>query len=292
MNRADIPSLDDLRAFEATARLGSVRLAAEHLALTHGAVSRRITKLSEDLGFRLFEKSGRGLRLTSAGQTLNLTLGRFFGELAATVETLRAASGQQRTLVLSCEPSVAMRWLIPRLGAFQGAHPHIALHLSVGGGPVEFHRDRIDLAIRRLDFAMPPSWRVQHLFAERVGPVMSPKLTPSFKRGDYIALGSKTRAKAWTQWLEAHPAVPRPTEIRYFDHHFLIVEAACAGLGVAMSPLVLASDDLEKKRVVGPLGFDTDGSHYGLIWQGRAELAGAEIELANWLKTECSRSLA
>ena len=73
MKRADIASLDDLRAFEATARLGSVRLAADSLALTHGAVSRRISKLSDDLGFRLFEKRGRGLRLTSAGETLNLT---------------------------------------------------------------------------------------------------------------------------------------------------------------------------------------------------------------------------
>lgn len=290
MKRADIPSLDDLRAFEATARLGSVRLAADSMALTHGAVSRRITKLSDDLGFRLFEKSGRGLRLTSAGQTLNLTLGRFFGELAATVESLRAANARQSTLVLSCEPSVAMRWLIPRLAGFQGAHPDIALHLSVGGGPVEFSRDRIDLAIRRLDFAMPESWQVQRLFQEMVGPVMSPKLAPAFKRGDYIALGSKTRPEAWSRWLKTHPSVPRPSEIRYYDHHFLIVEAASAGLGVALSPLVLATDDLGRKRLVGPLGFDVDGSHYGLIWQEKAELVGAELELAKWLQEECSRS--
>ena len=290
MKRGDIPSLDDLRAFEATARLGSVRLAADSLALTHGAVSRRITKLADDLGFRLFEKSGRGLRLTSAGQTLNLTLGRFFVELAATVDSLRAANTRQSTLVLSCEPSVAMRWLIRRLARFQGAHPDVALHLSVGGGPVEFNRDRIDLAIRRLDFAIPESWQVQRLFPEKVGPVMSPTLAPAFKRGDYIALGSKTRPKAWSQWLKAHPSVPRPTEIRYHDHHFLMVEAASAGLGVALSPFVLATDDLDAKRLVGPLGFDADGSHYGLIWQRGAELAGAGLALARWLQQECSRS--
>ncbi len=290
MKRAEIPSLDDLRAFEATARLGSVRLAADSLALTHGAISRRITKLSEELGFRLFEKSGRGLRLTSAGQTLNLTLGRFFGELAATVEGLRASNARQNILVLSCEPSVAMRWLIPRLAGFQGAHPDIAVHLSVGGGPVEFDRDRIDLAIRRLDFAIPESWQVQRLFAEKVGPVMSPELALAFKRGDYIALGSRTRKQAWSQWLKSHPSVPRPSEIRYFDHHFLSVEAASAGLGVALSPLVLATDDLVRSRLVGPLGFDADGSHYGLIRQGRTELAGAARELAGWLQQECSRS--
>ena len=115
MERSDIPSLDDLRAFETAARLGSLRSAGDSLALSHGAVSRRITKLSRDLGFKLFEKDGRGQRLTPAGETLNLTLGRFFAELAATVESLRAAEVEQPAVVLSCEPSVAMRWLIPRL---------------------------------------------------------------------------------------------------------------------------------------------------------------------------------
>jgi len=92
MRRSDIPSLDDMRAFEAVARLGSVRLAADHLALTHGAVSRRITKLSTELGFVLFERHGRGLRLTSAGETLRLTLERFFAELVATVPSMLSCS--------------------------------------------------------------------------------------------------------------------------------------------------------------------------------------------------------
>ncbi|MBZ9870365.1 LysR family transcriptional regulator [Mesorhizobium sp. BR1-1-9] len=287
MKRSEIPSLDDLRAFETTARLGSVRLAADSLALTHGAVSRRITKLSDDLGFKLFEKSGRGLRLTAAGETLNLTLGRFFTELTTTVDSLRSAHSQQNALVLSCEPSVAMRWLIPRLANFQSAHSHIALHLSVGGGPVEFRRDRIDLAIRRLDFALPDAWRVQRLFAEKMGPVMSPQLAPAFAAGEYIALGSKTRPDAWSHWLSTHPAVRPPTEIRFYDHHFLIVEAALAGLGVSLSPMVLAADDIDRERLVAPAGFDSDGSHYGLIWIGKTELSGKARDLARWLEAQC-----
>jgi DNA-binding transcriptional LysR family regulator len=290
MKRADIPSLDDLRAFEATARHGSVRLAADSLALTHGAISRRITKLSNDLGFRLFEKSGRGLRLTPAGDTLHLTLSRFFAELAATVESLRASNAKQSTLVLSCEPSVAMRWLIPRLGSFQKSHTDIAVHLSVAGGPVEFRRERIDLAVRRLDFQIPASWNIQRLFAEKVGPVMSPQLAPAFEHGDYIALGSKTRPDAWSQWLAAHPLILRPNEIRYYDHHSLMVEAACAGLGVALSPLVLATDDLLSERLVAPVGFDADGSHYGLVWIDEKELTGARLALFRWLQEECSKS--
>jgi DNA-binding transcriptional LysR family regulator len=289
MKRSDIPSLDDMRAFETVARLGSVRLAAASLSLTHGAVSRRVAKLSENLGFQLFGKSGRGLRLTAAGQTLNLTLGRFFTELAA-VETLRLKNAESNALVLSCEPSVAMRWLIPRLASFQDAHPDVALHLSVGGGAVDFRRDRVDLAIRRLDFALPETWNVERLFAERVGPVMAPRLASAFQAGNYIALGSKTRPDAWTHWLAAHPAFQPPREIRYFDHHFLVVEAALAGLGVALSPLILATDDIERNRLMAPAGFDFDGSHYGLIWSGEMPLVGRAQELAHWLQDNFQRS--
>ena len=289
VDRSDIPSLDDLRAFEATARLGSVRLAADSLALTHGAVSRRITKLSNDIGVGLFEKSGRGLRLTPAGETLNLTLGRFFGELAATVQSLRATSAGKTTLVLSCEPSVAVRWLIPRLGDFQAAHPNIALHLSVGGGLVDFRKSHVDLAIRRLDFAVPETWHARTLFPEKMGPVMRPELVPRFEQGAYLALGSKTRPDAWAQWLKTHVSARRPTEIRYYDHHALIVEAASAGLGVALSPLVLAVDDVERGSLAAPSGFDPDGSQYGLLWLGSSELQGVELELADWLQAQFSR---
>lgn len=288
MDRSDIPSLDDLRAFEATARLGSVRLAADSLALTHGAVSRRITKLANDIGVKLFDKSGRGLRLTPAGATLNLTLGRFFGELAATVHSLRASSSGQTALVLSCEPSVAMRWLIPRLGTFQAAHPDLAIHLSVGGGLVDFRRTQVDLAIRRLDFAVPEAWNVRPLFREEMGPVMRPDCLPRYQQGDYIALGAKTRPDAWSHWLQTHPAAPRPTEIRYFDHHSLIVEAASAGLGVALSPHVLVADDVQRGSLVAPAGFDPDGSQYGLIWLGASELQGAPLALAQWLQAQFS----
>lgn len=127
------PSLNDLRAFEAVARLGSVRAAADELALTHGAVSRRVAKLADDLGLALVEPAGRGLRVTAGGQLLASTMQRALALIQDTIDTLQARD-TRRPLVLSCERSVAMRWLIPRLSAFQDRHPQIELHLSVGGG--------------------------------------------------------------------------------------------------------------------------------------------------------------
>ena len=290
VKRSDIPSLDDLRAFETAARLGSLRSAGDSLALSHGAVSRRVTKLSRDLGFKLFEKDGRGQRLTPAGETLNLTLGRFFAELAATVESLRSAEVEQPAVVLSCEPSVAMRWLIPRLANLQEAHPEIALHLSVGGGPVEFRRDRIDLAFRRLDFALPESWHIERLFAETVGPVLSAQLLAAFQEGRYTGLGSRSRPDAWSHRLSTHPSFRRPAQIRFYDHHFLMLEAASAGLGVALSPFILATDDISRDRIVAPAGFDADGSSYGLIWPTGRDSVGATRVLFEWLRKAFMRS--
>lgn len=86
------------------------------------------------------------------------------------------------------------------------------------------------------------------------------------------------------------PSVRRPREIRFYDHHFLIVEAATAALGVALSPWVLATDDIDRGRLVAPAGFDPDESHYGLIWMGETELSGKAHDLALWLQAQCKIS--
>lgn len=278
------PSLNDLRAFEAVARLGSVRAAADELALTHGAVSRRVAKLADDLGLALVEPAGRGLRVTAGGQLLASTMQRALALIQDTIDTLQARD-TRRPLVLSCERSVAMRWLIPRLSAFQDRHPQIELHLSVGGGPLNFARDQATLALRRLDFPVHPDWIVTPLMAENMGPVMAPSLLPAFQAGDYVALSSRTRPRAWDDWLNQAPGRPAPRATRSLDHHFLMVEAAAAGLGVALSPRILALDDLRSGRLVAPLDFTPDGSSYGLI-ESRATPAGAAPALAalkQWL---------
>lgn len=290
MKRSDIPSLDDLRAFETTARLGTGRLAADELALTHGAVSRRITKLSRDLGITLFKKEGRGLKLTPEGETLYLTVNRFLQELETTVKRLKATVETENTLVLSCEPSVAMRWLIPRLPKFQEKHPDVTVHLSVGGGPLSFRRDRVDLAIRRLDFALPENWHVQKLFAEKVGPVMTRDVLTEFESGNFIGLGTRTRSEAWPDWLANEKNRFQPKETRYYDHHFLMVEAASVGLGVALSPEVLAMDEINKGRLVAPLGFEPDGSYYGVIWANDIGLSDKAEHVVEWLSEETDKA--
>lgn len=285
MNRTDIPYLDDLRAFETTARCGTVRAAADELSLTHAAISRRITRLADMIGVPLFEKSGRGLRLTNAGDQLADVCRRSFDDLTRTVALMREAQATDtQAILLSCERSVAMCWLIPRLSQFQDTHPQIDVHLSVGGGPVDPRQDRATLSLRRLDFAVADHWSVVPLFDETVGPVMSPDMRSGFDQSDYIALGSKTRRDAWDKWLSKHPNAPRPRETRMFDHHFLMVEAASSGLGVGLVPHIVALDALKRERLIAPFGFDADGSRYGVLHPSSIPLRHDALLLLEWLR--------
>lgn len=282
MKRSDIPSLDDLRAFEVVARLGSVRAAAAELNLTHGAVSRRVSKLSEHLDIRLLEVDGRGLRLTEEGSRLAEATTDALSLVSAALEDIRKVD-LSPPIVVSCERSVAMRWLIPRLSEFQDRHPEIDFHLSVGGGGFDFARDRITLAIRRLDFAIDANWQVERLIEEEVGPVMHPAMTDRFAAGDYVALAAKTRPDGWQKWSTAHPDAPKPRSTRFLDHHFLMVEAAASGLGVAMCPKIIAIDDIRKGRLTAPFGFHPDGSHYGVIRSALARRTAGIDQFVSWL---------
>lgn len=277
-----MPSLDDLRAFAAVVRLGSVRAAATELALTHGAVSRRVSKLADDLKLQLLEPDGRGVRPTRDGSRLAEAATDALKGIAASLTEIRSSSDAQ-PIVLSCERSLAMRWLIPRLSDFQDRHPGIDVHLSTGGGALDFARDRITLAIRRLDFPLAPDWAVTTLTQEAVGPVMRPDLAQRFADGGYLALGSLTRPEAWKNWLVSRPDMPTPRDVRLYDHHFMMLEAAANGLGVALSPRIIAMDDIATGRLLAPAGFDKDGTSYGLIRPGGLEMTDNVRALEKWV---------
>ncbi len=180
-----------------------MRAAATELNLTHGAVSRRVSKLAGDIGLELLEAHGRGLRLTADGEKLAQATSRALAVVSTTLDELRRTTAAQPVLV-SCERSLAMRWLIPRLAEFQDRYPDVDLHLAVGGGAFDFTRDRVTLAIRRLDFAINSRCAITTLTREEMGPVMQVGMVERFWAGDYVALASKTRPDAWDNWERAN----------------------------------------------------------------------------------------
>lgn len=270
-----LPPLGALRCFEAAARLESFTRAADELHLTHGAISRAVRALEEDLGTPLFERRSRRVFLTAAGARLRDATAEAFAAISAATRDLRRHATAP-PLVLSCEPTLLMRWLIPRLPSFQTECPNVALHLAAGGGPVPFEREGIDLAIRRDDFVFPAGVEAVPIMAERVGPVCSPAVAEALRSGSVAAgaagflagatlLHTRTRPDAWHRWAELSSTVIAPSREQHFEHFYFSLQAATAGLGVAIGPSALVQQEIEAGTLVAPFGSLEDGSGYYLL---------------------------
>ncbi|KQV58614.1 MULTISPECIES: LysR substrate-binding domain-containing protein [unclassified Caulobacter] len=262
MARRQLPSLNALRAFEAFGRHGRMTLAADELCVTHGAVSRQIRQLEEQLGVALTEGPRSRLRMTEAGLKLAQALSPAFDQIEAAVP--RPVQAGPRPLVVSCLPTFAMKWLIPRLPGFQAAHPDIPVRVAESNGPFDFKDDGIDLAIRmRVPGQPAPYDSVVTPFMEHFhGPVMAPELAAAgpmtLERVCALPrLLTRTFPESWLDWARNFDLdlLPTPVSEQEFDHYFYMLEAAAAGLGVAIGPWAFVQRDLASGRLVAPLGF-------------------------------------
>jgi len=290
--RDNLPSLMALRCFEAAARHEHFSRAADELHLTHGAVSRAVRLLEDDLGVALFERRSRRVFLTDAGRKLAQAVHDGLHLMRQAAHALRADAARAQRWVLSCEPTLLMRWLMPRWPDFQAAYPGVEIHLAAAGGPFSFDNG-IDMAIRRDDFTWPAGYHAERLFAEKVGPVCRPDKVETWfsdgrdgralKRGA-SRLHTRTRPDAWKEWAAAARQSPGSGRGQTFDHFYFSLQAAVAGLGVAIGPWHLVRDDLESGVLVAPMGFVEDGSHYCLLTPEPLTDGSAQSNLRDWLR--------
>jgi DNA-binding transcriptional LysR family regulator len=286
MGWAALPPLNALLPFEATVRHASMTAAAQELHVTHGAVSRQVQNLERALGTRLFERQTRALRPTPQARQLAAVIRDALDQIDAAVQQIshRTPTGP---LTLSCEPTLLMRWLIPRLPELAVSVPDVVIHLSAAGGPVSFERDDVDLAIRRDDFPFPERASRTRLFGERVGPVCRPDLAARLT-GAGVAqatlLHSATRPQAWDDWQRITGVRAQPTSEQTLEHFYLTVQAAAAGVGVAIAPYAVVCDDLERGQLVAPFGFVPDGTSYHLLSRQSPEQDGRIGLLTGWLR--------
>ena len=298
-----LPPLKSLQVFEAVARTGSVVRAADALHVTQGAVSKQLRLLEAELGVALFERRNRGVYLTAAGAELQHACAQAMQMLAQGVQAVRRQA-EAGPLVLSCEPTLAMHWLIPRLALFQATHPQIRLHLVAAGGAVDFVRDRVDLAIRRNDIALQPDWQVHTLAAEFMGPVAAPALASQLARpatarkqsdAAWTALHSHSRPGAWPQWLAQQRGAKKrwvaDMPAMWLEHFYLCLQAALSGLGVAMASVYMADAAVQAGALQAPQGWLADGSQYLLIQAGSQHQAAALL-VADWLRQQMRQTQA
>jgi len=293
MARRSLPSLNALRAFEAFGRHGRMTLAADELCVTHGAISRQIRQLEDDLGAPLTEGPRNRLRLTEAGLKLAQTLTRALDDIDDAIPRQAQAT---RPLTISCFGTLAMKWLIPRLSGFHEAHPDIPLRIEEANGPFDFREDRIDLAIRMRPTGVPPTDDAEVLFfmPHYHGPVVSPDLAAQASTLEGLErlprLHTATYTPAWSDWTELSGVTLAPARIdREFDHYFYMLEAAAGGLGVAIAPWAFVQGDLASGRLKAPMGFIEGRVAFVAVTPKTGALPAA-LRFRDWLVAEAANT--
>ncbi len=235
-----LPPLTALEAFVQVARTGSVKAAAEELALSAPALSRRIQALERFLGFALFDRRHQQLEINKHGQRLLSEIAPALDALGAAIEV--ATSGVRALRIrLSVLPLFASQRLFPRLGELRKAHPE--LHLDVDTSPNAIARlgDGLDAAIV-LARDVDPALYARELDRDAVYLIAAKSRTEGpqqISRPEDIAretvLIHRDMATTFDVW-KAGVGLPdlQPASIDYYDSGALMLEAAAQGMGIAV----------------------------------------------------------
>jgi DNA-binding transcriptional LysR family regulator len=294
--RWQLPPLELLLAFEASARHLSFTKAAGELSLTQSAVSRQIQALEESLGMRLFERRTRALLLTEAGQRFYQVAQQALGVLDAATQKLRGAAAA-RTVTVTTTPGFASLWLIPRLNGYLQANPGVDVRISATYEMTNLEREGMDLAIRygsgeEMDGERP-------LFEEEVIPVCSPALAadparplraPADLRA-HVLLHSDDAKYSWMEWnlwLHAHGLRDfKSAGALQFNQYDQLVQAAVNGQGVALGRLPLLRGLLRQGKLVTPFPKSVVSSRgYYLVRAARGAGKREVADFAAWLIEE------
>ncbi len=287
----ELPPLNALRAFEVAARLQSISLAADELHVTHGAVSRQIRALETQLGVALFGKDGRGVKLTAAGIRLRDGTVEAFERLRDLCFELK----QQRSdapFVLGCPGSLLARWFIPRLDRLNRELPHLRLQLSSSEGDLDPRRPGLDATLLFAEPPWPADMQVYELATEAIGPVLSPRYaaaptllgSPPQALLNEALLHTSSRPQAWPTWAAQHGLAAAELQLgQGFEHLYYLLEAAVAGLGVAIAPQQLVAADLAAGRLIAPWGFVETAARL-VLWVPARALDPRAAQLAQWLR--------
>jgi LysR family glycine cleavage system transcriptional activator len=256
---ARLPSLNGLRAFEAAARHLSFTQAAAELNVTQTAISHQIRRLEEELGIRLFVRQNRALSLTPQARDYLPGVRAAFNDLR--LATDRLLRKDEHVLTVSTLASLAAKWLLPRLSAFQETHPGIDVRITTSTALVDFKSGDVDAAIRygRGDW---PGLHADWLMADQLFPVCSPALLtgkrplrcPEDLRDHVLLHTSNANSDDWRLWLTAAglPANISRQPGLTFDLILMTVQAALDGIGVAMGRTSYVEADIAKGRLVVP----------------------------------------
>jgi DNA-binding transcriptional LysR family regulator len=296
--RRRVPPTALLAAFEAAGRHQSFTAAAAELALTPSAISRQVSALQDLLGVPLFRRTRHGIALTDAGAAYLRHVSRSLDEMEREVLDLQGRQGRGGSIELAVVPTFAAHWLVPRLPRLRKRNADLIVHLSSRTRPFLFEDSGLDAAIVAGTGAWPGT-QASLLMPEQVIPVCSPGLMGSRKEisADRLArlplLQQGTRPYAWREWFAAAGVaeVEALAGPRY-ELFSMSLQAAIAGLGVALVPDYLAAPEIAAGRLVQPVRRASRSLSYYLVTPADRVENAALAELRQWLQDECAASLS
>ena len=260
--------LSAIRVFEAAARARSFTRAADELGVTQAAVSWQVKALEQRLGQPLFRRLPREVVLTAAGERLALAASEAMRLLRTALTDL--AEQADGVLAITTGQSIAIQWLAPRLGAFQLAHPRIAVRLDTGERLVDLDREGFDVAVRQ----GPGDWpglESLYLFPAALTPLCTPQLRAGLgglaAPADLLAAALIGQDALWAEWFAAAGVTTPMAKKRgrlIADMQTLEVASAMAGQGVALGSPVLFAPEIARGLLVRP--FATDLAESAGVW--------------------------
>lgn len=287
--RALTPAMQDLVAFEAAGRLGSFSAAAAELALTQGAVSRRIAALEATLGTPLFRRAHRRVALTDAGRLYLAAVTAILARLAEATDRV-ATFGAADVVTLAVLPTFATRWLIPRLPRFAAVAPGVTVNCLARSEPFDFDREAVDAAIH-FGHDDWPGARGTLLAGEVSVAVAAPGRRPAASPAPRLYLTS--RLDAWDEWHAAQGLAPVGRNGPRYDQFAMLVEAAAAGLGAAVIPRFIAEVEIAAGRLAELPGRPVqDSRSYWLMRPADRPPSPALAAFAAWLVAETAAARA
>jgi DNA-binding transcriptional LysR family regulator len=294
--RRKIPSIEALIAFEAAARHLSFTRSADELALTQSAVGRQVATLEEYLGVPLFNRVKKRLSLTEIGEIYARQVRENLARMERDTLAAMAHRDAGGILELAVIPTFATRWLIPRLPLFYAQHQHVTVNLATRAEPFLFTDTPFDAAIHFGDPVWPGSI-AKYLFGEEMTPVCSPQLLKGrtvlepHEVSDFTLLHQSARPDAWRHWFaQAGIHDADCMQGQRYELFSMLVEAARAGLGIALVPRFFVSHELDIGELILPcnLSLRSEKGYY-LVYpehkQHSPQLQGFE----SWLLAEAGR---
>jgi DNA-binding transcriptional LysR family regulator len=290
-----LPPLSSLRLFEAAGRLRSFKLAAAELNVTPSAVSHGIVGLEETLGVELFVRGPRGLSLSAAGVDYLSYVSEAFALLA--VGTQRLPALRKSGISVSCAPTFAARWLLPRLAEFRKRRPQVDVTVDTSRRQVGFPADGFDFAIRMSRVpSTDAAWT--RLFGEALLPVCTPTYRETLlDAGGKVDLRRATlihvmpASEDWPAWLDGASVkdVDVAAGLR-FDTIELAFAAAASGLGVAIGRRPLIDPELASGVLVAASANSfVAATAYWLVSSAAVENRPDLAAFRDWLVEETAR---